>query len=57
MLREAMVALMTRWRGLRWSREDEFGRQSYDGGGREQRRRTSVAALTGFIEGEKLEMR
>jgi hypothetical protein len=57
MLREAMAALMTRWRGLRWSREDEFGRQSYDGGGREQRRRTSVAALTGFIEGEKLEMR
>jgi hypothetical protein len=56
MLREAMVALMVRWRGLRWSREDEFGRRSNDGGGRKWRR-TSVAALACFIEAEKLEMR
>jgi hypothetical protein len=57
MLREAMAALMARWRGLRWSREDEFGRRSFDGGGRKWRRRTSVAALACFIEAEKLEMR
>jgi hypothetical protein len=56
MLSEAMAALMTRWRGLRWSKEDKFGQQSCDGGGREMIRRTSVAALTGFIEAEKLEM-
>jgi hypothetical protein len=33
MLREAMAGLMVRWRGLSWSREDKFGRRSFDGGG------------------------
>jgi hypothetical protein len=33
MLREAMAELMARWRGLRWSREDEFGQRSFDSGG------------------------
>jgi hypothetical protein len=33
MLREAMAGLMARWRGLRWTREDEFGRRRFDGGG------------------------
>jgi hypothetical protein len=32
MIREAMAVLMARWRGLRWSMEDEFGRRSFDGG-------------------------
>jgi hypothetical protein len=33
MTREMMAELMVRWRGLRWSREDEFGQQGDDGGG------------------------
>jgi hypothetical protein len=33
MIREAMVVLMVRWRGLRWSREDEIGQRSFNGGG------------------------
>jgi hypothetical protein len=39
---ESESELMARWKGLRWSREDEFGRQSCDGGGgsgEEERRR------------------
>jgi hypothetical protein len=33
MTHEMMVELMARWRGLRWSREDEFDWQGDDGGG------------------------
>jgi hypothetical protein len=51
-----MAVLMARWRGLRWSREDEIGRRSYDGGGRKRRRRASRTALAHFVEAEKLEM-
>jgi hypothetical protein len=46
MICEVMVELMARRRGLRWSREDEFGWQSCDSG-----------SSDGVIVAEKLERR
>jgi hypothetical protein len=50
-----MAELMARCRWLRWSREDEIGWRSYDGGGRKWGRRALRTALAHFVEAEKLE--
>jgi hypothetical protein len=35
-----MAVLMARWRGLRWSREDKIGRESFNSGGVETEKKS-----------------
>jgi hypothetical protein len=52
-----MVELMARWRGLRWSREDEFGWQGDDGGGGNGEANVDSGSGGSFIGAEKIERR